>query len=211
MVQRRRIHPIILARARELCQPQTPAEATLWQTLKDRKIGYKFRRQHPINRFIIDFYCAEARLLIEVDGVSHLQSEQADYDAVRAALPSGANVFSATDLPHLLLDPRYSLETLDLVGFASRTPHLPYFAGDQAKLDWLRAQGFDRLVAMKPGTSWSLYQATEFGPSRTSSDLEWDQPWAPYRDDWSDFIERLPELAPDKVTEHGPLLVVDLT
>lgn len=78
-----RINPIILARAREMRQPQTPAEATLWRVLKNQKIGYKFRRQHPIYRFIIDFYCAHAKLLIEIDGASHLQPDQIEYDNAR--------------------------------------------------------------------------------------------------------------------------------
>jgi very-short-patch-repair endonuclease len=77
------IYPPLLERARELRQPQTPAEATLWQYLRNRNLVYKFRRQHPIDRFIIDFYCAEARLCIEIDGGSHFETEQAEYDAVR--------------------------------------------------------------------------------------------------------------------------------
>ena len=64
-------------------QPQTPAEATLWRVLRNQKAGYKFRRQHPIYRFIIDFYCAKAKLLIEIDGESHLQEDQAKYDQAR--------------------------------------------------------------------------------------------------------------------------------
>lgn len=83
METRHRIHPSILARARELRQPQTPAEATLWRHLRNRNMKYKFRRQHPIYRFIIDFYCAEAKLLIEIDGDSHLVKEQIEYDKAR--------------------------------------------------------------------------------------------------------------------------------
>jgi very-short-patch-repair endonuclease len=78
-----RINPIILARAREMRQPQTPAETTLWRVLKNQKTGYKFRRQHPIYRFIIDFYCARAKLLIEIDGDYHLQPDQMEYDTAR--------------------------------------------------------------------------------------------------------------------------------
>jgi len=83
MATRHRIHPVILARAREMRHPQTPAEATLWHALRNRQTGFKFRRQHPIERFIIDFYCAEAKLLIEVDGESHLQPDQEEYDKAR--------------------------------------------------------------------------------------------------------------------------------
>ncbi|MBI3169126.1 MAG: endonuclease domain-containing protein [Chloroflexi bacterium] len=83
METRHRIHPIILQRAREMRHPQTPAEATLWRGIRNRNLGYKFRRQHPINRFIIDFYCAQAKLCIELDGESHLEADQIQYDAAR--------------------------------------------------------------------------------------------------------------------------------
>jgi very-short-patch-repair endonuclease len=83
MEKRHRIHPTIRQFARELRQPQTPAEATLWRHLRNRNLKYKFRRQHPIGFFIIDFYCAEARLLIEIDGGSHLAKEQMEYDKAR--------------------------------------------------------------------------------------------------------------------------------
>jgi very-short-patch-repair endonuclease len=83
MEPRHRIHPVILARAREMRRPQTPAEATLWRALRNRQTAFKFRRQHPIYRFIIDFYCAQAKLLIEVDGEWHLQPDQEEYDRAR--------------------------------------------------------------------------------------------------------------------------------
>ena len=83
MEKRLRIHPTIRQFARELRQPQTPAESTLWNLLRNRNLKYKFRRQHPIDFFIIDFYCAEAKLLIEIDGSSHLEKEQQGYDQAR--------------------------------------------------------------------------------------------------------------------------------
>jgi len=86
MDKRHRIYPPVLLRSRELRHPQTPAEATLWRHLRDRNLGYKFRRQHPINRFIVDFYCAEAKLCIEIDGSSHLEAEREEYDEVRTKI-----------------------------------------------------------------------------------------------------------------------------
>jgi very-short-patch-repair endonuclease len=83
MEKRHRIHPLILAHAREMRHPQTPAEAALWRSLRNRQLGFKFRRQHPIDWFIPDFYCAEAKLLFEVDGASHLEPEQIEYDKLR--------------------------------------------------------------------------------------------------------------------------------
>ena len=83
MEKRLRIHPSIREFARELRQPQTPAEATLWKHLRNRNLRYKFRRQHAIKFFIIDFYCAQVKLCIEIDGDTHLEKEQQEYDAAR--------------------------------------------------------------------------------------------------------------------------------
>ena len=78
-----RIRPEINQRSRELRHPLTPAEAKLWSVLRGRNLGmYKFRRQHPIGHFIIDFYCAETKLVIEVDGESH--ASQQEYDTARS-------------------------------------------------------------------------------------------------------------------------------
>jgi very-short-patch-repair endonuclease len=50
----------------------TPEENLMWEHLRNRRLGgYKFRRQHPIDRFIVDFYCVEAGLAIEIDGDVH--------------------------------------------------------------------------------------------------------------------------------------------
>ncbi len=58
--------------ARQMRHKPTPAEDHLWQHLRNRQIcDAKFRRQHGIDRFIVDFYCAESRLIIEVDGAIH--------------------------------------------------------------------------------------------------------------------------------------------
>jgi very-short-patch-repair endonuclease len=71
-MKRLKIHPQLTQRARQFRRPMTPMERRLWASLRDRKCsGYKFRRQVVLDRFIADFYCAEARLLIEVDGASH--------------------------------------------------------------------------------------------------------------------------------------------
>ncbi len=62
----------------------TPAEATLWRALKGRGVGgLKFRRQQGIGPFILDFYCSECRLGIELDGASH--QYKYDYDEQRTA------------------------------------------------------------------------------------------------------------------------------
>ena len=78
------IHPAILARARELRQPLTPQENKVWQRVRRKQLyGLKFRRQHPIFRFILDFYCPQYKLVIEIDGHSHFEPEQHRYDQAR--------------------------------------------------------------------------------------------------------------------------------
>ena len=65
-------NPTIIMRARELRRKMTPSESTLWQRLRKKQIeGAIFRRQHPINIYIADFYCHEHKLVIEVDGEIH--------------------------------------------------------------------------------------------------------------------------------------------
>ena len=69
-------------RARELRHEMTYAEKRLWQYLRnDQLAGAHFRKQHAVDTYIVDFFCAKAKLVIEVDGDSH--AAQADYDATR--------------------------------------------------------------------------------------------------------------------------------
>jgi len=70
--------------ARTLRKDQTEAEKILWGHLRNKRLGgYKFRRQHPIKNYIADFYCHEARLVIEVDGKIHTAHDQQVYDEGR--------------------------------------------------------------------------------------------------------------------------------
>jgi len=71
--------------ARTLRQDQTKAEKIVWELLRKRKFkNLKFRRQHVIEGFVVDFYCHEFRLGIEVDGGIHLKRK--DYDRLRQAV-----------------------------------------------------------------------------------------------------------------------------
>lgn len=58
-------------KARELRNNATHAETILWEYLKNKPVGYKFRRQHPFSIYILDFYCHALKLVIEVDGSIH--------------------------------------------------------------------------------------------------------------------------------------------
>src|SRR5215813_584679 len=67
--------------ARELRRDDTRAEKIAWTLLKDRRLnGFKFRRQVPIENYIVDFYCHEAKLIIELDGDIHAETQQYNHD-----------------------------------------------------------------------------------------------------------------------------------
>ncbi len=73
-------------RRAELRTNSTSAEATLWQYLKARKHhGKKFRRQHSIESYIVDFYCLQQKLIIELDGKDHYSTGGEAYDEARDA------------------------------------------------------------------------------------------------------------------------------
>jgi very-short-patch-repair endonuclease len=79
-----RANPVTLETARLLRKSMTYSESLLWEKLKGKQLlGLRFRRQHPIDMFIVDFYCHAARLVIEVDGEIHM--DQIEYDDGREA------------------------------------------------------------------------------------------------------------------------------
>lgn len=71
----------IFDNAKELRKSMTYAEEVLWKHLRNNKVmGVKFRRQHPLDIFIADFYCHSKKLIIELDGGIHDTTEQKQYD-----------------------------------------------------------------------------------------------------------------------------------
>jgi very-short-patch-repair endonuclease len=76
--------PEIFDRAQILRKQMTEAEKKLWKRLRNRKFeGLKFRRQHPINRFVVDFYCHEKLLVVELDGGIHNEVSVKEHDEGR--------------------------------------------------------------------------------------------------------------------------------
>jgi very-short-patch-repair endonuclease len=63
----------------------TPSETKVWLAVRNRQLGFKIRRQQPMGRFILDFYCADAKLAIEIDGDVHARPDQALNDSARTA------------------------------------------------------------------------------------------------------------------------------
>lgn len=76
--------PEQIAFARRLRRAPTPAEARLWSRLRNRALGgYKFARQEPIGRYVVDFVCRDRRLVVEVDGATHSTDAERDHDRAR--------------------------------------------------------------------------------------------------------------------------------
>jgi len=69
-------------RRKDLRNNSTPQEDILWSKLKHSQLGFKFRRQHSIGGYIVDFYCPSKKLVIEIDGPAHLLKENREYDKV---------------------------------------------------------------------------------------------------------------------------------
>jgi very-short-patch-repair endonuclease len=102
---RLRIRPVIRQRSRDLRHPLTQAEQILWARLRQRRLdGLKFRRQYPISPYIVDFYCAKARLVVEVDGGVHLEQKAYDQERDRHLQARGLRVlrFTNQDVNHNL-------------------------------------------------------------------------------------------------------------
>lgn len=73
----------LIAHARRLRHESTDAETRLWRRLRGKQLGVRFRRQHPIGGYIVDVYCPQARLVIELDGGGHASEEQRRSDERR--------------------------------------------------------------------------------------------------------------------------------
>jgi very-short-patch-repair endonuclease len=81
---RAKYNPKLIPRAKENRREMTPAEKKLWYGfLKNAPV--KFRKQRPAGWYILDFYCPEKKLVIEVDGAQHYSKQGRDYDAIRTA------------------------------------------------------------------------------------------------------------------------------
>jgi len=84
--------------ARELRKRQTDAERWLWQRVRNRELaGFKFRRQHPIGPYFVDFVCIEKKLIIEVDGGQHAVSLEPDSKRTEYLIEKGYRVLRFWD------------------------------------------------------------------------------------------------------------------
>ena len=76
--------PDALDKARKLRREMTLPEVLLWNHLRGKPMGVKFRKQHPIDQYVVDFYCATKRIAIEIDGIAHDMGDAVKHDAARS-------------------------------------------------------------------------------------------------------------------------------
>lgn len=75
----------LVQRARKLRKEMSLPEGLLWRELKTRPTGIKFRKQHPAGFYVLDFFCAAAKLCVEIDGEAHNRGDQPEFDMKRDA------------------------------------------------------------------------------------------------------------------------------
>ena len=97
------------SKRKDLRNHSTFAEIILWEHLKQKQLnGRKFRRQHSIGNYIVDFYSPEERLVIELDGEPHFDEETKNYDEARTQYLNGLNIkvirFENVEILHALED-----------------------------------------------------------------------------------------------------------
>jgi len=122
-------NPKLKAYARELRNNSTLAEVLLWQKIKQRALGIQFHRQVPLLEYIVDFYCHELQLAIEIDGDSH--EYKYEYDARRQGLLEKHGVefirFSDSDVKNNMFSVALALEekVREISVYRKNTPKVP--------------------------------------------------------------------------------------
>ncbi len=99
---------------RDLRNNLTPAEAALWTLLKSKQLeGRKFRRQHSVGNYILDFYCTTERLAIELDGAHHFTEAGMQYDEERTAYLNSVDIrVIRFENKLVFIDPEYILKEI---------------------------------------------------------------------------------------------------
>lgn len=115
---------LITRRARKMRRAPTDAEQRLWYFLRNRQLGgYKFRRQHPLGHYIVDFICIKARLIVELDGGQHAEVKQRRRDEARTRYFESRGFRVMRFWNHDVLKNTESV--LEAILDALDTPHLP--------------------------------------------------------------------------------------
>ena len=94
----RETRDLLIGQSRTMRKNPTQAEAFLWRQLREKQLkGHKFRRQHIIGPYIVDFYCPTKKLIIEIDGPIHQKQIQYDRDREEALITAGYQIIRFTN------------------------------------------------------------------------------------------------------------------
>ena len=125
-------------KARKLRRKMTLPEVLLWRELRLRPCGLKFRREHGSGDYILDFYCSDARMAIEVDGISHDMGDRPERDDKRDAWFAGEGIATLRiPAPVVLRDLSLALETIVSAAQARLPLHHPAAPGGPPPQDKL--------------------------------------------------------------------------
>ena len=122
--------PANMRTARHLRREMSLPEVLLWQQLRGRPGGLRFRRQYPCQGYVIDFACLERRLAIEIDGLSHSMGDRPERDARRDAVLADAGYDTLRIAARDVLDNLEGVLTHILTTCAARPLHHPRLRGD---------------------------------------------------------------------------------
>ena len=105
---------LLFQKAKELRSQLTDAEKALWGHLRSKPNGYKFRRQHPIRNYVVDFYCHQLKLVIEIDGSIHDREDvkRADEERQKIVESEGIRVIRFTN-DEIIKDREKSIEKIN--------------------------------------------------------------------------------------------------
>ena len=131
------VNACTVRRGRTLRKKATWAEKILWSRLRNRRLaGFKFRRQHAIGRYELDFYCAQARLAVELDGRGHGNPGRQAVDKRRDALPAKLGIKVLRFWNHAVRENLRSVLDTIRCELVARSPHLdplPFSRGEEKR------------------------------------------------------------------------------
>ena len=105
--------PRALKSAKRLRRKKSLPEVLLWQHLRGKPRGLKFRRQHPVRHWVVDFYCDSAKTVVEVDGIAHAMGDRPQRDELRdAALRTEGLSILRIPAVEILRDPTAAAESI---------------------------------------------------------------------------------------------------
>ncbi|MBU0531715.1 MAG: endonuclease domain-containing protein [Candidatus Uhrbacteria bacterium] len=125
-------------RRRALRETMAPSEVILWLYLKEKQLcGFKFRRQHSIGEYVVDFYCPKAKLVVEVDGDSHYEPDAEVRDIIRTKYIES---FGIKLIRFTNLDVKFNIDAViaDILSELSSTPCLSPLGRGTRKVEFVK-------------------------------------------------------------------------